>query len=182
MYSTINLLPPHKKQLLHAGRIVTYAEASAVFFLILGGLFMGTFLAILLLLKGVEDTLLAQSTQMVSDAESPKNEVVEIDKYLKHIDSIQSGFVTWSHVLEGVARATPEGIRFEQLGVNITGKIIIRGIAPTRSEVLEFQNALEDLEYFTEVSSPLSNILQKTNVSFSFEATYSKPTGEQEEL
>ena len=68
--------------------------------------------------------------------------------------------------------ATPEGIRLSEIDVTPKGKISLRGTAATREDVLTYKGSLEATGLFAHISSPLSNILQRTDIQFTFEATY----------
>jgi len=50
----------------------------------------------------------------------------------------------------------------------------MKGKAITREKLLAFQENLENSSLFTQVESPISNILEQKNINFNFDLTVSK--------
>jgi Tfp pilus assembly protein PilN len=172
MRFTINLLPPAKQQELHAGLLVTTVETILLLFFVLITVFAVTVVSLRFVLKGVQNDLSGRIEQLSTESESPRSEIKKIDTYLKGIDLLQRQTIRWSTVLTALAKATPKGVHLSEIEVTEKGIISIHGVAPTREDVLRFKDGLDATKLFSEVSSPLSNILQRTDVQFSFEAMY----------
>lgn len=172
MRFTINLLPPAKQRELHAGLLITSVEKILLGFFILVTVFGVTLISLRFVLKGVQTDLSGRIEQLSTESELPRSEIKKIDTYLKGIDLLQRQTIRWSGVLTALTKSTPKGVRLSEIDVTTKGIISIRGVAPTRDDVLRFKDALVATALFSEVSSPLSNILQRTDVQFSFEATY----------
>lgn len=172
MYFTINLLPPRKKEALRSGLVAASMETLLVFFLLLATIYAVTLVSLRFVLAGVEQDLADRSAQLTLETESPEREIREIDSYLKRLDVTQRSFIEWSTLLADIAAATPPGTVLTSLQVTPKGKVIIQGIASTRDDVLRFQEGLTGIDVLTDLSAPLSNILQRTDVAFTFEAVF----------
>ncbi len=172
MRFTINLLPSEKQQALRAGLVITYVENILLSFLILACIFAVTLVSLRFVLRGFHDDLAGRADEISTESGSTRAEIRNIDAYLKRVDAVQRQAIAWSDVFVGLAEATPSGIRLAGIDVTPKGKVSVRGMAPTRDHVLRYNDALEASGLFSSISSPLSNILQRTDVQFTFEATY----------
>jgi Tfp pilus assembly protein PilN len=181
MYFTVNLLPPQKQQALRTGLVIAYAESVLLFFLALAVLFAVTLVSLRFVLAGVEKDVLGRSEELTTESKSPRAEIKDLDLYLKRVADLHEGTVRWSDVLQDVAQAAPAGVVLEDISITDKGTaIMIRGVAPTRDGVLAYREGLQRTGRFNDLSSPISNILQKTDVSFVFEARIGEADAEAE--
>ncbi len=90
------------------------------------------------------------------------------------VSKVQEEYRPWSELLMEFASIVPPGNRVDSLLIdNRTGMVEIRGFSTTRENVLAFEKALNDNPFFTEVKSPLTNLLNPKNIDFSFTAKLS---------
>ena len=134
--------------------------------------------SIRLVLGGTLDDLTASTGQQEQEEVDIAGIISETNGHLRLLSGRTAASVAWSRVLADIAAGAPPGVALERITINSDDwNISIRGGAPTRDEVLAMRRALENEPSFTDVSSPLSNILQRTNVNFEFELKYA-PTVE----
>ena len=63
------------------------------------------------------------------------------------------------------------GILITAFSVNKKAGISMTGNAATRSDLLLFEQYLRDSSRFQDITSPLTNIIQETNINFTFKGT-----------
>ena len=63
------------------------------------------------------------------------------------------------------------GILISGFTVDKNAAVRITGKAATRSDLLIFEQRLRDSSRFQDIASPLANIIQETNITFSFKGT-----------
>lgn len=120
--------------------------------------------------KDFEKTLeneknLLSTTKRASLEKSTK----ELNTQLNMISYIQKEYVKWSKILIDSAKVVPNGVKINSLELNKNNKkVTILGLAKNREVLLEFQNNLKNLNYFANITSPLSNLLTKENIEFQF--------------
>lgn len=174
MQVTLNLLSPEKKAVLRTGFVFAYVQTMLLIVFLVVAFSSGTLLALRMMLKGTYDDLARRSVGGVDESKAITTEIKKINDYLKRVDGIQTRYVAWSSVLELLTRQVPEGMQITSLNVMKDGKILLSGIARQRNDVLTFQSRLEQSGEFTDVKSPISNILQQRDVKFDFEFRYAR--------
>lgn len=175
MQAQLNLLSPEKKSVLRAGFIVAYAQTMIFLLFIVVAFASGTLLAVRMMFKGTYEDLASRSSGESDESKVVTADIKKINDYLKRIDGLQSRFVPWSKVLETITGFIPSGTKLLSVRVDPAGKVYLSGIARDREDVIALQGKLQASELFKDVKSPLSNILQQTDVKFDFEMTYVNP-------
>jgi len=175
MHITLNLLPPSKKDALRQGYVIAYVRALLVLLLIVAVSLSVTLLSFRVILTNSLTNLAKQNGDMLSQDTAPEKDVEIIDGFLNRVSGLQSEFIAWSDVFEEISRIIPDDVVLASIQLNPDGRLFIRGIAASRDSVLTFQSRLDDLDFFTTINAPLSNILKKTDIEFDFETTYRNP-------
>ena len=68
--------------------------------------------------------------------------------------------------------ATPrQGIVITTFSIDKKAVVSLAGTAATRNNLLMFEQYLRDSSRFQDITSPLTNIIQETNITFTFKAT-----------
>lgn len=178
MQITLNLLAPEKKTALRTGFVLSYAQAMVFIAFIVTAFIAGTLVSIGILLGSTRTDLAAQSSSSEEEYDNITGQITDINAYITRIDGIQQEFTDWSSVLESLAGAAPRGTRFDSIRISADGTVSITGTAPERDDVLAMQKAYEALPFIEDVSAPLSNILQRTNVKYEFTMHYVPPGSE----
>lgn len=98
-------------------------------------------------------------------------EITELNLSVARIEKLQKGVVPASLLVEDIASRAPQGITLSFLNFEVpTLSAKITGHAQTREALLLFEGALLDSPYITKLDSPLSNLFERTNLTFSFNA------------
>lgn len=175
MHITLNLLPPKKKGALRQGYVVAYVRAMLVFLFIVAIALSATLISFRVILSNTLTDLTKQNEDMLSEDTAPEKDVDIIDNFLNRVADLQDNFMAWSDVFEEISLIIPDGVVLDSIQRNKDGKVFIRGVAASRDDVLSFQSRLDDLEFFTPINAPLSNILKKADIEFNFETMYVNP-------
>lgn len=172
MSVTLNLLAPEKKRALQTGFIMAFAQTMMFIFFVVAAFVAGTILSVRFVLANTYESLTNQTTEAADESDRAAEDTKVINVYLKRIDGLQKHAVAWSGVLAALSAATPDGVTAEFVSVERDGKILIRGRADDRDDVIELRRRLLEIPLITGVSNPLSNLLQKKDVKFEFEMQY----------
>lgn len=172
MHTTLNLLAPEKKTALRAGFVLSHMQATMFILFIVASFISGTLLSIELLMKSVLENITLRSNTTAQEYDKIGAQITDVNAYLDRVDSLQQEFIDWSFVLEELAAVATSGARFESIHIDGDGVVFVQGMAATREDVLLMQERYETLPFITDVSSPLSNILQRTNVKYEFTMRY----------
>lgn len=175
MSIALNLLSPEKKRALQAGFLMAHIQSLIFVVMLLAILASGTLLSMRMLLQRFHEDLQRQSGPATDEFTSAAEDIKRINAYLSRIEQLDARFVRWSDVLARITAVVPAGIELEEIRLDSSRKILVRGVAETREDVLTFNDRLKALPFLSSVSSPLSNILQKKNVRFDFEMQYGPP-------
>ncbi|NQU77766.1 PilN domain-containing protein [Candidatus Falkowbacteria bacterium] len=178
---SLNLLPPEQKEKVKKMAIYTVIEN------LIAGLFITiAFLGIILLLsKNILEKKYAYYTASVVTPSYQtlilNQNIKKINSELQTISSVQTNFKKWSIMLVELDKLIPDNIQITYLDLKSqeqeedTLKVLeMKGKAITREKLLAFQENLENSSLFTQVESPISNILEQKNINFNFDLTVSK--------
>ncbi len=174
MRSTLNLLPSEKRAALRLQFIASYAETMLFIFFVVAVFAAGTLVALRMSLAKTYDDFTRRSDAGAEETQAITDEIKAINGYMQRVNAFEGRFTPWSSVLVKIAALVPAGVRIDSIRVD-KGAIAIAGAADTRDDVLLLQQRLRDSGLFTDVQSPLSNILQDRNVHFEFEMRYAPP-------
>ena len=113
---------------------------------------------------------------LISIANQPFNlEVTEINNRMQKIKNIQDEYTKWSDILAEINNLIPSGIKIDQMQFNsLTNTFNISGKALLRADFLILKENLEKSKLFTEITSPLSNLLRDQDVQFSLDGKLNK--------
>lgn len=170
----LNLLPPDKKDALEQGFVLASAQTLTLIVLIIAIFVGGTLFSLRTIMAGDLAGITSLSSSVGDEGVTLAEDIARINSYLKRIDGFEAKTVRWSGALRELSMQIPQDIRVDELTVDKDGKITLRGLSPTREDVLTLRDRLAALPFVDTIKSPLSNILQKKNVSFEFELTHKK--------
>jgi Tfp pilus assembly protein PilN len=106
-----------------------------------------------------ENQHLTEMEESIKQANRQVNEVFTKGKEL----------IVWTPLLEELAGMVPNGIYLKNFSFQTdTRRITISGWANTRDILLAFQESLEGSPCFTDIQSPLANLIKQENIYFSF--------------
>lgn len=112
------------------------------------------------------------ATQVLEQAEEEKTVdlkqiVKDFNVLLRNIDGIQKEYLPWSDTLALTASLVPTGIELSSFSIQKESAVFkLTGHALSRDDLIILQKNLEESDLFSEIQSPLSNLLLKENINF----------------
>jgi len=170
----LNLLPPQEKEVLKWDRLNRLLVFHFVWLFVLLGIFVillvNTLFYLYILVNSQEEMIkIKQSDEKIILLTKKEEEIIRRNKELEQISSKQEEFILWTPILEETSVITPQGIYLENFSYqNMSDQVRISGWANTRSRLVKFDTLLRTNPYFTEVESPLTNLIKQTDINFSF--------------
>jgi len=168
----LNLLSPEEKN--NISKIKTYYVLRSISFrfISLVLIIVTIFIFSYFLLSNQKKLLTEQINKEIALRQEGKVSAVEeatseLNKQLNLANEIQLNYIKWTDFIKTYSSAMVEGITLTNLNFNTTGKILtINGTAQSRSTLLKYQQNLEELDYFSDIDMPISNLIQKENINF----------------
>lgn len=166
----LNLLSPSRQSLIKARIFFSLIERFMVSLV-----FAALLLTIMLLGMKIRlsDNLSSIRSRQVLATEyvTVNKEINELNRSVARIEMLQKEVVPSSLLLEDIASRAPEGVHLSFINFEIaTLSVKISGHSNTRENLLLFEGALLESPYLTELDSPISNLFEKTDLRFSFNA------------
>lgn len=174
MLLKLNLLPPSEKKkikLSKLARLIISFELRVCFLIIVFSLLMVSVFLFLYILTGAQANLVEQtkSNQKVQELFEMEEKIKNANISINQIRQKQDEMIVWTPVLEHLSEITPNGIYLKTFSfVEANGEISLSGHADKREDLLKYKGLLKESDYFESVESPLSNIIKKEDISFSF--------------
>lgn len=175
----INLLPPERreeiKNLRYTGIILKIGVMAVFALVVLACFSYACFYFISVEERSIdEETALFEQTASYKEALKNQNSLREYDKIAS---KVKSGFEKqekyWG-VISEINSITPKGIVFSMFALSEEGELSLKGIAYTRTDMLDFKKGLEQSSLFEKVESPISNFVVETDINFEFTAKIKK--------
>lgn len=171
----LNLLPPVERQRLRLRQRERRVVRSVV--LVILSLLFVTGLAHLGAVWMEERTKDLQTAQIPGGSPTPlvalRSEIAERAGFVQTLLNEQA---YTPRVLPALLEVTPPAVQLTQLKFDATtGLIELTGKGQSRSDVLAFRAAIEQLPTVTRVVAPLSNLAQRTAIDFTFTINLVKP-------
>jgi len=110
----------------------------------------------------------SRTTILTKTTENYSKNVREINSQINFIGNIQEDFISWSYLVDFIAKNTPDGIDFKQIRFDKNkNTLFLQGIAASRDNLLALKKILENKpDFFSDISFPIKNILEKNNINF----------------
>ncbi|MDP3769678.1 MAG: hypothetical protein Q8R40_01905 [bacterium] len=170
-----NLIPEEQKKIIASEqwlRVVRFFGIGAITILIIG----------IALLAPSYLPLYFQSRELKRDLDIRQEggKKINADEIVAVVSKVQSiiGSLRQSAVNPAGALGIFDLLTANQQGVNISafnidklGNLYITGHANTRADLLAFEQRLRDSSRFQDITSPLANMIQETDITFNFKGT-----------
>ena len=171
---TINLLPPAWAEFYQSQssgiRVWTMTLIASI---TIWSTFLFVFMVFIFLslqAQALEEGDALAKNQELNNAVSRVNEV---NLLAENVIKFESSIVYPQSIINPLSASRPEGVSISYYKVNYeTGEIILRGVAATRTSLLDFKNSLESLEKITSVSLPISILVQESDINYEIRAVY----------
>ncbi len=170
MGKEINLLPqPAQKQrvwrlyLSHLGRFF-----NRVYLLLL--LLIGVLVLILGVTEAIKEKVVRDDALLLGWHSDEADEVRRVNQLMNQFEEKQINYEAWTPQVLDVLTAAPATVRLTNLEVSKSEPSVlsVRGLASSRSAVVEYQRQLEGLVWVKSVEAPLKNFALGPEPSFSF--------------
>lgn len=166
----LDLLPEEKKGEIKKNKTFRMVICQEIRLLIPLIVFVFTLLAVNFNLKfqlvGIEKIqALEQSQEKYQELKIYEDKFRDTNSQAVLALSLQSGHLRWSPILREIAEAVPEGVNLKKLETK-EYFVSLSGAARTREEFLTFEEKIKSSACFSEVNTPLSNLVSKENVVF----------------
>ncbi|MDP3986328.1 MAG: hypothetical protein U1C53_02770 [Candidatus Veblenbacteria bacterium] len=166
---TLNLLSPAQKEYLRYEHAYLHVRTVMWLMLAFSVIISGLLLSARLMLQDNFATVLTTTTLVNEKNRTLDREITDFNKNLKEVQGIQADFVKWSSILLDINRAIPPNVEIAYLNLEQKTRVFnLNGQALKREDLLALKANLEALPYFDELSSPLTNLLVRENVTFEF--------------
>lgn len=171
---TTNLLPQEDKKTIELVKTAKLSRTAAVFvcglLVINAVLVLPTLLPLLFERKELKrEFATGQEAQQKFQVSARSKELRVLAATLREIRVYASQPHYPSKILDTLANHGNAGISLETITVAETGGVILNGKADTRKALLEFESTLRNSPYLADISSPLSNVIRESNISFSIQ-------------
>lgn len=166
---TLNLLSPTQKEYLRYEQAYLHVRTVMWLMVIFTVIVSALLLVARLMLQDNYATVLTTTTLVNEKNRAVDKDIAELNKNLKAVEGIQADFVKWSTIVLDINNAIPENIEVTFINLEQKTRVFnLHGKALKRDDFLILKQSLETLPYFEELSSPLTNLLLKENVTFEF--------------
>ena len=166
---TLNLIPQSKKDALKLARVYILIKNLTILILILTILVAITLLTTKAALQNYFNNIVSQSTFTTKYANTFVKGIKNFNAQLSAVDSIQKEHIPWTKFLVRFSALVPKNVAIQNLSVN-NQKVLIKGLAVSRDQLIELENNLKKDPLFTNVIIPLENLLKRENIDFEVKA------------
>lgn len=173
---TTNLLSPDDKTIIGLAKAAKLIRIIAIFscgLLITNAVFiLPTLLPLAFERKElVRELATGKETQQKFQVSEHAKELKAVSMAAREIRTYISKPRYSSKIIDAFGNTGIPGISLETITVTETGELILNGRAATRNALLDLEAALKRSPYIDSISSPLSNIIRESNISFSIKGT-----------
>lgn len=169
----LNLLPPEEKRnLAYAIRtraVIALCGGLVSVFVIFMVLLLPTFFLLVLQKSDVlRAVMIERESQERAGIAAQAAELIGINQLAERVVRHEKDQLKIFPLFEAVAREVPPTVHLKTLKLRSGPReLAVEGFAPTREDLLQFLRALERHPAVEKVSSPLSNLIKETDITFS---------------
>lgn len=168
---TLNLLSPAQKEALR-GRVI-FAMIERLMILILTATLAGSALLLLIKMELINGLGGVQVRQVLTtDYAKANNDIHALNQQASRIEALQKLALSPSSMMRDLAARTPPGVSVTGFDFDVkTSSMRLNGVAARREDLLAFETSMKASPYVANLESPISNLFQKTDISFHFDVT-----------
>lgn len=178
----LNVLPESRK-LLHR-----HAYIAKELRILTGIAIVATSLSVILvfvsswvLQRWLDSVTASQTTEIISteDRASLKQLVANVTTAVNQAQPLLANEHLALNDVQALLAPTPSNIQLQSFDLNYTNHVLtLNGTAATRDDLISYQQLVTSLPGITNLKAPLNDLNQKTDIAFTFTATYETPTPE----
>lgn len=174
MYCQINLLPPNKRKVIFNVYLLYYlrffTEILLGYSAIIATVFILSYYFLNISLKDFQGKTLSMDKEYTQI----NQEIAQINKNLKKIDTAQTDIVDWPSYLYQIFSIKSEGVVLSGLDIQKNSRtLLLQGRASTREALLALLKNLETLAFLKKIDLPPSALTAKQNIDFNIRAELS---------
>lgn len=176
----LNLLPLEEKKILQIEKtfscVFSYCFKGCLVLLIFIFLLVGTWVFQKIQMRNIEkDLSKMEGKNELLKIKFFEEEINNANKNIERLNGIQQKTIAHSKVLEGLSLITPDNVQISGFAYDSsTQKGSIDGYAMEREGFIVFKNAMEKNPFFSEIDSPMSNLVKSTDNNFRISFTLKK--------
>ena len=170
----INLLPPARQKTIYKDLLYRQVNRLLLWAVIIFGAAALLILNALVFLK-IQTRALNRNVSLESlnsqtrQAQELAQQARDLNVLLVRYDSFRQERISIPEALLELNKLIPSGVSLRVLSLDAASRrVIMSGLAASRSDVTAFENGLKRSAIFEKLDSPLSNFLESANVNFSF--------------
>lgn len=170
---TLNIISDQQRSIIQKGR--TYAVVKRICISTLGASFLicVMLLATYLALDKKLDSLIEENQRIEQEINSDEeqSDIMEsanqLNQDLARLDAAQNEYFEASKIITPLADYLAEGVFINSFTFNIRNRSFeISGFSPTRDAFIKTKQQIDDSEMFSNIQSPVSNLLKKEEINF----------------
>lgn len=170
---SLNLLPPSRKETFRWRQYIKKIILNGIRIIFLLICFSVPLYAINIYLLGeinALDTQIAyyEKTDSIHELNIMEKSFREINNSLIKINKISEQQISWMDVFEKISAIIPSNIQIFSLQIEPDGAFTVVGNAKTREDVLEFGKRLKNSSDFSNIQTPLDNLIKSGDIDFRF--------------
>lgn len=165
----LNLIPDYQKAQMRREKIfllvhnvigiLVVAVAAISIFLLISRSFLANYI----------NNLRAQTNLVNLTSYGLAHDINSLNNKIENADRVQKDFIKWTALLSDISNSVPAGLALNQIYLNrSTQTFRLTGTAASRESLLEFKETLLNHPAVETLETPLSNFLEKTDISFVF--------------
>jgi hypothetical protein len=164
----LNLIAEEAKTTIKYQRLYSLCLQAEIFllalFLLVGAII---FFAEKVLAANVHQSSLQTAALISSSSADYNSKAAELNQKMAAVAQIESGFIPFSRIIHGIYDLVPTSSSLSYLNINSGANAIeIRGLSPTRDNLLNLEASLKSATWLSNVNVPLEEKFNKTNINF----------------
>ena len=168
---TLNIVPQELKNEIQFngiyGSIKNFMQTLTIVLI----LFAVSLLVIKLVMQEKLVATVNETAVIVKNTENFSSRARDINNRVGMIEKIQGDAVSWSYLVELLAKKLNDDISFSRVILNKNAaSITIFGHADSRDGLLSFKQMLEETPALSDINLPIRNILEKNDINFEISA------------
>lgn len=172
--STINLLPPSWAQYYKSRSAdIRFWTLTLIASIVVWSVFLFVVIVFMILTLQVQNLEKDGKNAKSQELNAAVARVNEINSLAGNVATFIKSVVPPQEIINLLARAKTDGVTLSYFKINYeTGEIILRGLADTRKNLLDFKNSLEKEEKLSDVRLPVTSLVEEVNISFEISLFY----------
>lgn len=171
----LNLLPPDRKRALQHQQIVSATLSSALLIglsiAVSAGLLITNRVILREHLSQLQDEARRSEQAIIKQQGSlPQDRIRQFNALLTRVVALHKSSIDWSSYLDDLETYLPPGIKLTSIELGNAKQLSLAGIAATRDDLQKIKSSLSASPLFRNFSTPVANLLDRANVSFTLTA------------